>query len=281
MNVDDRRRAVLMRSGRVLLAVGLLCALFVGYEMVSTTLDHDRQQSALLASFQQAVPTTTLDSPKASLAEGSAVALLDIPSIGVHQVVVEGTTPEDLTAGPGHLRASPLPGEFGVAVIAGHRTTYGGPFGNLDHLERGDDIDVATGQGSFTYHVTDVRHLDGGLDQAPQTGERSLLELVTSDPAFLPGGRLVVDASLHGPPVAVADRAPVSVGSVDLGLDGDAGGILVALLWALATVALIVVLRRVRTRWPRTVTYMFASPVLVALVVLAFSSLDRVLPGTL
>jgi len=48
------------------------------------------------------------------------VALLSIPAIGISaMVVVEGTTPENLTLGPGHLRDTPLPGQAGISVIFG------------------------------------------------------------------------------------------------------------------------------------------------------------------
>ena len=46
--------------------------------------------------------------PLGPTAPGSPIAILDIPSIGIHDmVVVEGTSPENLTLGPGHLRDTP------------------------------------------------------------------------------------------------------------------------------------------------------------------------------
>ena len=38
--------------------------------------------------------------------------------------------------------------------IAGHRTTYGRPFGNLDQLKTGDTIDLITPIGACQYRVT-------------------------------------------------------------------------------------------------------------------------------
>jgi len=45
---------------------------------------------------------------------------------------------------------------LGNAAIAGHRTTHGAPFGDLDELQPGDLItmEMATGAGLFTYSVT-------------------------------------------------------------------------------------------------------------------------------
>mgnify|MGYP003296864566 CR=1 FL=1 len=41
-------------------------------------------------------------------------------------------------------------------AIAGHRTTYGAPFGNVDQLEPGDEITITTVQGTFTYLVRET-----------------------------------------------------------------------------------------------------------------------------
>jgi sortase A len=223
------RRSVLMKTGRAFTALGLVAVMFIGYEFVLTGLVHDRSQPALLATFKQQIVTTTLDSSSSTVLEGRPVALVTAPRIGLDQVVVEGTTPTDLQAGPGHLRASPMPGEFGNAVIAGRRTTYGGPFRDLDRLASGDRIAVTTGA-----------------------------------------------------PVAVATRGPVHVAAAELGLTGDPLGLVFALLWAALLGGTIwVVTRWLVARWPRSVRYMLALPVLLALAVLAFSSLDPVLPGTL
>ena len=84
---------------------------------------------------------------------GEAIARLTIPSIGVRKVVVEGVKVEDLRNGPGHYRATVLPGQLGNSGIAGHRTTYGAPFNRIDELVPGDSINVRTVQGFHEYRV--------------------------------------------------------------------------------------------------------------------------------
>ena len=69
--------------------------------------------------------------------EGSPVGDIRIPAIGLNQVLVEGTNTDDLRQGPGHYIGTPLPGQGGNAAIAGHRTTYGHPFYNLDGVKPG------------------------------------------------------------------------------------------------------------------------------------------------
>src|SRR5205085_1071336 len=81
------------------------------------------------------------------------VAQLRIPKIGLDSIVVNGVGRSDLRKGPGHYPDTPLPGQRGNAAIAGHRTTYGAPFGNLDQLAPGDSIIVRTLEGVFEFRV--------------------------------------------------------------------------------------------------------------------------------
>ena len=60
---------------------------------------------------------------------------MKIPVLGVDVVVVEGTTASALRAGAGHYPETPLPCELGNVGIAGHRTTYGKLFNQIDRLK--------------------------------------------------------------------------------------------------------------------------------------------------
>jgi sortase A len=84
---------------------------------------------------------------------GDALARIEIPAIGVDNIVVAGVQTSDLKKGPGHFPETPLPGQLGNAAIAGHRTTYGQPFHNVDKLEWGDEIIVTTLTGRYVYLV--------------------------------------------------------------------------------------------------------------------------------
>src|SRR5207302_7915179 len=87
------------------------------------------------------------------LGTGDALTRIKIPRINVDVVVVEGTTASALRAGAGHYPNTPLPCETGNVGIAGHRTTYGKPFHNLDLLKAGDEIILQTPVGTCTYKV--------------------------------------------------------------------------------------------------------------------------------
>jgi sortase A len=82
---------------------------------------------------------------------GDAIGRVRIPAIGVNSVMVEGTGTTDLREGPGHYPSTPLPGLRGTVAVAGHRTTYGAPFRNIDRVGRGDEIVVEMPYARFVY----------------------------------------------------------------------------------------------------------------------------------
>ena len=80
---------------------------------------------------------------------GDPITKISIPAADLKPtVVVEGTGASALRAGAGHYPNTPLPGEEGNVAIAGHRTTYGKPFANLDRLKIGDIDENRTAIGS-------------------------------------------------------------------------------------------------------------------------------------
>jgi sortase A len=85
--------------------------------------------------------------------EGHAIGRIKIDRIGLDMVVVQGTDTASLQKGPGHYRATPLPGQPGTVAIAGHRTTYLAPFRDIDQVQDGDEIRVEMPYAAFTYVV--------------------------------------------------------------------------------------------------------------------------------
>ncbi len=85
---------------------------------------------------------------------GDSLTRIRIPRLDVDAVVVEGTTPSALRAGAGHYPQTALPCDVGNVAIAGHRTTYGRPFANLDKLRKGDTIELSTPVGSCIYQLS-------------------------------------------------------------------------------------------------------------------------------
>ena len=275
------KRGWLLIAGRALLVLGVVLGLFMIFELFFTSMFEGQAQANLLSQFQTNIKTTTLDRPNTTPAVGSAVAVLSIPRLGVNDVVAEGSTVAGLKSGPGHLRASPIPGEFGNSVIVGHRTTYGAPFGRIGSLRKGDTIRVLTGQGVFTYVVKQAHRIQPGQTDPVLGTSDSRLTLMTSDPPYSATGRLVVIAMLKGNPIAVATRAPVLVGDSELGLTGDALGLALGIIWAQVLILVAWVGWRQRHRWPQAVLYLLGVPLVLALLVLTFTSFDMLLPGSL
>ena len=84
------------------------------------------------------------------------IGQLEIPTIGLDQTLQQGMTLTAINRGPSHWPGTALPGEVGNTVIAGHRTTRGKPFRNLDQLVPGDLVYFTTETGRHTYEVTET-----------------------------------------------------------------------------------------------------------------------------
>ncbi|MBW3547996.1 MAG: sortase [Actinobacteria bacterium] len=173
----------------LLVAVGVL-----GYPFY-TNLYQGRVQDGL--QDQLATPELKEAYTAGTVAVGESLTRLKIPSLGVDTVVVEGTTLSALRAGAGHYVDTPLPCEPGNVAIAGHRTTYGRPFHNLDRMKPGDEIILETPVGSCTYVLSKapfiVEPTDFSVVSATPGG---MLTLTTCHPKNSDRERLIVQADL-------------------------------------------------------------------------------------
>ena len=91
---------------------------------------------------------------------GDAIGKIEFPTLDKSYYIVEGTDTDSLRKGPGHYPETPLPGEQGTVAIAGHRTTHGAPFHDVDKLQRGDRIVVSMPYGKFVYRVQKTQLVD-------------------------------------------------------------------------------------------------------------------------
>jgi len=127
---------------------------------------------------------------------GDSLTRIRIPRLDVDVVVVEGTTPSALRAGAGHYEQTALPCDVGNAAIAGHRTTFGKPFANLDQLRTGDTIEMDTPIGGCVYRITKDPFVVPPTDMSvlDTTTDRSLT-LTTCHPKGSAAQRLIIRAS--------------------------------------------------------------------------------------
>ncbi len=273
-------RAIVGRiASQVLLAFSAMLAGFILFAFVLSSLSTDRAQAGLERRFEK--PLSYGRAPiGGKIRPGTPVARLDIPAIGLHQIVVEGTGTAQLAEGPGHLAVSPLPGQAGNAVIAAHRLVLGGAFARLSDLKPGAAIEVLTGQGHFTYivrHRTAVAASDTAVFQATSSNQ---LTLVTG--ANLSATRrLAVVADLKGPAKPAPTGRPSVLSRTDGGLVGSSGELGQLAAWAallLLVAAATVVTYRLLPRWS---AYLATTPVVLLVVWLVYTNLAQVLPATL
>jgi len=225
--------------GRALISVGVLMFAFVGYQLYGTGIQTAQAQNRLENEFEgllataggdttatevsaptvtpETVPSTVpigtepdtepVPAPSSTVLaarltpppQGDPLAKLTIPKIDLEKIVIEGVRTSDLEDGPGHFPETPLPGQYGNAAIAGHRTTHGQPFNRIDELQVGDEVIVETIVGRFTYLVTGqviVSPNDYQLVIPTTDPTVATLTLTSCHPKFSAKQRIVVTAVL-------------------------------------------------------------------------------------
>ncbi|MGH8906314.1 MAG: sortase [Egibacteraceae bacterium] len=194
--------------GYMLIAMGAVVLLYILYSLLVTGLSMRQAQAGLRAAWE----------PRAAEASGpvlpgEALAVLRFARPGTARrpvqdgslYVVEGVGVEDLKKGPGHYTGTALPGQPGNFAVAGHRTTYGNPFFDLDELQPSDQVWVTDRQGTqWVYSVVrqevvspDAKRV---LNPDPLSTGRPTLTLTSCHPRFSNAQRLVIFAQLTTAP---------------------------------------------------------------------------------
>ena len=209
-------RRVVDIFGRVLIGLGVLLLLFTAYQIWGTSVQESHTQSGLRTQLQQ---ETNSDAVRRALAQESALDKLPTgppvhrtdhggpgrgradrrhPDPGHRHQPGGGRGHQHARPpqGPGHYTGTPLPGQAGNAAIAGHRTTYGHPFYNLDSVKVGDPIVLTTLQGIFVYDTTKSFVVSPSDTTVVDNVIANQLTLTTCNPRFSATTRLVVQAKL-------------------------------------------------------------------------------------
>ena len=125
------------------------------------------------------------------------VGRLTILSANINHYVVFGATNKKLEYGPGYILGTSLPGSGGNFAIAGHRTTYGAPFGNLDRVKVGETIIFQTNTNQYKYQVIDVKIISPEDNYVLENYGDDRITLTTCHPKFSAKQRLVVIGQLE------------------------------------------------------------------------------------
>ena len=295
--MEDRRRERLLSLASWVRNFGAIILLFVAWQLWGTAITQHHAQNALEHQFAaqvhhapvKAVPGFTLTpatTPIPDPPQGTVMAHLQIPKIGLDQYVVSGTAEADLAKGPGHYLGTAIPGQAGNVAIAGHRTTHGAPFNRLAELAIGDPIYLTTSSGqTLTYIVSavpvavspsDVTVLnDFGDDR---------LTLTTCNPEYSAVQRLIVVAAYLPPgathPVAIAKGTGKSYKLAPVETSGWNTTLLpLVTIEVLALAGLGLAFRKLSRVYGRGGRWLILGPVWLALLLALFETLTNFLPA--
>lgn len=230
--------------GELLLTAGVLVLLFVAWQMwigdIIIAAQKNDEGAAISQQWAQAEApepppivetedgsTAYVPPVPAAPADGELFGQMHIPRFGAdYNFGIYGGTSRARTLdqkGIGVYTNSKMPGEVGNFSMAGHRTTWGKPFNQLDKLQIGDAIVVETPDGWYTYRFRTLEYVKptqtdvlADVPQMPtqQTGEQ-FITLTACSPLYSLAERIVAygvfesfQPRAEGPPTALTETPP-------------------------------------------------------------------------
>lgn len=158
------------------LAAGILALGYAGYVIAD-------------ARAYQAIEKTKFESVSRSespqvVAVGGVIGEMEIPSLGLDDIFVQGDSPRILRRAVGHVSETALPGEEGNVVLTAHRDTF---FRPLRKIRQGDRITLKTNSGDFQYQVESTAIVSASDVQVLQASGGRTLTLITCFPFYYVG----------------------------------------------------------------------------------------------
>lgn len=160
-------RKVVQVLGELLMTLGLILLLFVGWDLWWTNVTADHQQEQAVQNFARQLnapvkpPAGTPDrqdygTPRVAQPQehGQMLGVVYVPRFGADysRPLIQGTSQDVLdTLGLGHYDKTAMPGAVGNFALAGHRQTHGSVLDNIHLLQPGDKVYVQTREGYYTY----------------------------------------------------------------------------------------------------------------------------------
>jgi len=242
--------------GVTLTLLALVILGFVGYLYVLSGVQEARSQTILYARMQgelgqgtaptgPAIPGHPVTPASLAAVPGDPIALLDIPSI--------------------HLRD----------VVIVERATFGAQFADVPQLRKGDLITTITSQGLAHYTVIAVSN---SSKPVPFRELPNQLLLVTADSQIAPAHYIEVEAKLLTSPQPESGYLP-SVSSAEVALGRDPYALIPAMAQAIALAAAALCGSLLAARWSRWGAWLVTIPVIIAIVWNLYESLSALLPN--
>ncbi|MBT1172662.1 class E sortase [Bifidobacterium sp. MA2] len=191
----------------LLITMAAICALYIVWQMWWTGVQAERTQVETREQVSWSDPSASGDTTIAEAQSGDApvqpesarygdlIAQLYVPRFGEgwQRNIVEGTDAEQLARhGLGHYQSTQMPGEVGNFAIAGHRSGYGEPLGDIDKLQEGDPIIIRTQDYWYVYTYkryqivvpTDVWVIAPDPENLGADPSKRLITLTTCEPKY-------------------------------------------------------------------------------------------------
>jgi sortase A len=160
-----RSALVLGVVGEILVTLGIVVLMFIGYQIWWTNVVSNRVATGIANRLitdwadgrggagslgPNGLPAELIKAPAVDVAFG----LVYIPKLrdkvwGLP--VVEGDSMTQLAEGMAHYPDTAMPGQVGNFALAGHRMTHGARLSNVDHLVAGDYVIIRTKDWWYTY----------------------------------------------------------------------------------------------------------------------------------
>jgi sortase A len=115
---------------------------------------------------------------------GAVLGEIEIPSIGISVMVLEGDSTPILRRAAGHLEGTAIPGEPGNVAIAAHRDTF---FRALRNIRDRDVITLTTLTGAYRYQVESVEVVGPNDTEVLADSPEPILTLITCYPFYYVG----------------------------------------------------------------------------------------------
>lgn len=172
-SLADRRRL----ARRFAFAAAILLAALGAWQVGSGAWIHGKAwlaQALIARAWSEAMASGTAPPPW-PWADTRPVARLEVPALGIDEIVLAGASGRTLAFGPGHLDGTAMPGMPGISVVSGHRDTH---FRFLERLQRGTVIRIERADGTWQdYRVEQTRVVD--------VNDTSILPTATGQPRLL------------------------------------------------------------------------------------------------
>lgn len=201
--LSKRTRSLLRWSGHFFSLIGILALGYVGFVLAYTKI----YQVYLTRRFEQelkiakppAINGEAIPSPRfppspsgadragivsTAPEEGSLLGRIEIGTIGLSAMILEGTDAKTLRRAVGHIPRTALPGQQGNVAIAGHRDTF---FRGLRKIQKDDEITLTTLDGTHRYRVDSTQVVEPEDVWVLNYSQESILTLVTCYPFYFVG----------------------------------------------------------------------------------------------